>query len=97
MGGPDSSLLSRVATGDSDLSPTPRACVVWPQVILVPFLEALQGSRLHWSVWIATALACTGTPQSQGSDRDARRMGMQEKEKTKSRLEGRNEAPEKQS
>ncbi|GJP32312.1 hypothetical protein CLOM_g16895 [Closterium sp. NIES-68] len=31
-------------------------------VVLVPFLEALSGTPINCSVWIATLLACTATP-----------------------------------
>ncbi|GJP48667.1 hypothetical protein CLOM_g7952 [Closterium sp. NIES-68] len=37
-------------------------------VVLVPFLEALSGTPINCSVWIATLLACTGMVLLEGEE-----------------------------
>ncbi|CAI5510967.1 unnamed protein product [Closterium sp. Naga37s-1] len=49
------------AIGLETTSADDAALILTVSVVLVPFLEALSGTPINRSVWIATLLACTGT------------------------------------
>ncbi|CAI5963930.1 unnamed protein product [Closterium sp. NIES-64] len=56
------------AIGLETTSADDAALILTVSVVLVPFLEALSGTPINRSVWIATLLACTGMVMLEGGE-----------------------------